>query len=156
MRKIQSLWDVVRYDIPRFILNVWRYRGWLWRNREWDSICMIDLMERKFRLMADVFDHGNHLSAPRSAKQVRVCAELCRRMKADEYFENVAANVTYEHSWDVTELGTSTLTIRTFKDGVELDWPTLKRYHEAADRNKKNDLNYLTTLMRRHLFTWWD
>lgn len=141
------------WDIRNGVIQLWRYGPIIWRNRDWDYTFLLKLMEAKFRHMAvECGDKGHHVGSEREGKQLRVCAELCRRIQEDDYICNLTGPVKYNSSFEDHPLGTR-VTTEVLKDGAPIN---MRPYYEMAERNRKNDLAYLTTLMRKHLLTWWD
>src|SRR5690348_15931637 len=69
------------------IRNLVRWLPVIWRDQDWDEGFMLTMWESKFRNMADFFASDNAWTgdAPEHAHQLRQCAELCRRIHADEY-----------------------------------------------------------------------
>lgn len=68
-----------------FPQRVWRYRYWLAHDIDWDWASLAEIMELKLNAMAKVFDNGHHVSHERDASECRVAAELCRRLRQDDY-----------------------------------------------------------------------
>jgi hypothetical protein len=124
------------YNVTAGLRNCWRYLPLIWRDRDFDFSYLLSLMETKLRRMSvAIGDEGHLVKADRSGKQLRICAELCRRINEDRYFLN-----TYqcEDNWS------------SASDAQR------RRWAEMAWRNRQNDVDYLCLMMRKHLLSWWD
>lgn len=122
------------YSVKYGIRNLWVYAPVIWRTREWDHAYLLELMEFKLRRMAvSIGGNGNAVNSNRKGRQLLVAAELCRRIRMDDYI------------FDLT-------------GGRPLDVPReeFSRAAVMAERNLKYDLEYLCRLMNKHLLTWWD
>lgn len=126
-----TFWRNLRYawhDITGGIANLVRWAPVVWRDRWFDSAYAFDLLEFKLRMMADRFEEfDHHVGADRDARNMRICAELCRRISSDRYL----------------------LAPRYFKR--DLSRTRSRIILEARQR----DLDYLSTLLRKHLLGWW-
>ena len=80
-----SPWELAR-KVAWFVRRVWIYRRLLWHDSDWDYAYLLDLMALKLRRMADHFDrHALVVNAERMARECRVAAALCRRLRDDDY-----------------------------------------------------------------------
>ena len=71
------------------IRNVCRFWRPVWYFHACDYSGMLELMEVAAREMRDLHrDHGVTSYRERTARQLTVVAELCRRLHEDNYFEN--------------------------------------------------------------------
>lgn len=147
------------YNIKNGLVNLWRYLPLIWNTREWDHCFLLMLMEAKFRRMAvAIGDEGHLLKADRSGKQLRTCAELCRRIREDNYLDNLTGPVEYKTWWTPVDdfEGAHEYHCEISKDGKPLPDGQFREWCKMAERNKKNDLDYLCLMMRKHLLSWWD
>lgn len=77
--KMISLLDTIRYDIPRFIKNVWRFRKGLWQFRWYDPHGLYVLNDIALTEMADKIEkNGIEVDHSRFKKvqKMRRAAEL--------------------------------------------------------------------------------
>ena len=65
----------------RFFHRVWRYRRVLARDYDFDWSPLVWFMELKLRAMAECLENGMHVGCERDARECRVAAELCRRLR---------------------------------------------------------------------------
>ena len=71
----------------RFFHRVWRYRRVLARDYDFDWSPLVWLMELKLKAMAGSLERGCHVGDDSCARDCRVAAELCRRLRDDYAFE---------------------------------------------------------------------
>lgn len=55
-----KVWDLVRYDIPRFFRNVWRFRKELWKMYPWDSVYSLMMLKRNLEITCEYIDKYGH------------------------------------------------------------------------------------------------
>jgi hypothetical protein len=120
--------DWLRYDLPYGLRNLWRWLPIIWEDRDWDYVYLLRVMEAKMRWMSVCLrDHGHLLHSDRYARQLAVCAALAKRIREDNYHENL----------------------------IDVDITSYK-YWSRAERNRKNDLAYLGKMIGKYLSHWWD
>ena len=66
--------------------NVLRWLPIIWSDQDWDYVYLLRIMEFKFRRMAHSMEHGPTLSGPRHARELAICAHLCKRLREDDYY----------------------------------------------------------------------
>ena len=49
----QKIYDLFRYDIPRFVKNFWRFRKNLWNFRWYDYSYTLSMLRTSLQIMAD-------------------------------------------------------------------------------------------------------
>lgn len=156
---LEDLWHNVSnayWNVRNGLIQVRRYGRLIWNNRDWDFCFLLDLLEAKFRWMAvECGDLGHHVGSEREGKQLRVCAELCRRIREDSYYRNLTGPVEYKQ-WFEDKEDHSIFHSECYKDGVLMTWDERRVLYKQAEKARQNDLEYLTTLMRKHLLGWWD
>jgi hypothetical protein len=123
LKNLHSCW----IDIRCGVRNLYRWIPVIWFDQNFDYSYLLDIMERKFRYMADALENGHLLHGKRHARELRICAELCRRMSADDYCLS-RGNI---HG------GTGTTALISMKRSTE-------------------DARLLGRMIGKHLLTWWD
>ncbi len=122
---IKHLW----WDFTAGVRNVVRWFPVVWRDRDFDYSYLLEVMEFKFRSMADSFEkYSMHVGSEQDVRQLRVCAELCKRLREDEYLEK---------HWD--------------RSTVARSKATMHRVGEIAAQDQK----VLGRMIGRHLRRWW-
>jgi hypothetical protein len=145
------------YNATAGLRNCWRYLPLIWHDRDCDFAYLLRLMEEKLRRMSvAIGDEGHLLLARQKGRELRVCAELCRRIREDDYYENASGPLEYKHWTTPTEHGTYELQIETSKLGERVPNRDIANWSLMAVRNRRNDVDYLCLMMRKHLLSWWD
>lgn len=80
-RNIYSCW----LDIRIGVCNILRWIPVIWHDADFDWGFLNSILIYKLSRMAKVMENGHGMSSHRHAKQLRICAELCRRLDADNY-----------------------------------------------------------------------
>lgn len=83
-RFVRNIKNFFRYDIHQGIKRLIIYFPIIWRDRDWDWYFLADLMEFKLRRMQKVMERGHFVKSNKCARQIQICAELCKRLKADD------------------------------------------------------------------------
>ena len=73
------------FNICKGIYNIFRWIPVIWIDEDWDWYYLAKIMEYKMRCMSKCLGDGYHLNAKRDEKQLKICAELLRRMQEDGY-----------------------------------------------------------------------
>lgn len=146
--------------------NLYAYIPIIWYDRNWDQHYMFELWAKKFDRMAYSHLHyGNHVGHEETARQLRVCASLCRRINADEYHD--VDQERHDAKWGKThfrleptehrtkKLFTDRENVRTEAD-EKLEREEFLRWMKKGDKMKQDDLNYLAKLVSNNALGWWD
>jgi hypothetical protein len=80
MYKLKRLFDLVRYDIPRFFKNIYVFRRTLWNSYNFDYSGILYAIRDQLTNMEDPIRNGHHLYALRTAKQIKTCRLLIDRI----------------------------------------------------------------------------
>ena len=122
---ISSIWG----DLTWGVRNVIRWIPVIWFDADFDHSFLLEIMEYKFRRMAERHERAQVIADwSKVARQLRICALLCRRMSNESYSDNAAAGYGY---------GT-----RAWAN----EW-----------RNVQNqDQEMLGRIIGKHLQEWWD
>lgn len=116
------------YQFTRGIRNIIQWTPVIWGDEHFDWQYLAHVMEWKLRKMAvDIGDRGQHTGRDREARQMRICAELLKRLQTDDYWEN--AEIRY---------GTSPMRCK------------------VSEAQAKYDQQYLGKMIGKHLRKWWD
>lgn len=120
-----------------FLRNVWKYRKVLADDADFDHAYLLRLLRVKFLNMADQLGPKGHtVNGPRHERQLRICAELARRLDEESYWKRVN-----DPLFSRRRKPNPDLILHNFKD---------------AEKLRQADVDMLTGLMRRHLLSWWD
>ena len=102
-------YSLFRYDIPRFIKNVWKFRAPLSNHYWWDHHAVLEFNRIAFEDMADKMEKwGNEIDVSRlkKVKAMRRAAELIRNYNEDLYIEMAEAELgeIVHHPWEFEEV----------------------------------------------------
>lgn len=139
--------------IRRFITNIVNIVRWipvLWNNRDWDYCYLLNIMEHKLDSMSSHFKkHNVFVGSEKAVKQMRICAELCKRISADDYdfgpfwFNDKRIDElekVYEHFLESGE----------FVGTVKNTWVSYR------SKQRQQDMELLGKLMTKHVLGWWN
>jgi hypothetical protein len=147
------------------IKNLIRWLPIIWEDRDWDNYFLLKIIEFKLRNMEKFFrTKGHHLYAERDAKKINTCRILCTRITKDNYYDNVFAN--FHKKWGRTKLDSKKIEGTDFLELlIDADLTEEQKLEKIKDRKhlwkeedylKKQDLDLLFKLMRKHIQYWWD
>lgn len=100
-----KIYQTLRYDIPRFIKNIWRFRKALWRHYWWDHHALLQFMEIGLTEMSDRLEvDGLEIEESRLKKvaKMRRVAQLIRNYNEDLYIDMAEAELgkIVHHPWE--------------------------------------------------------
>jgi hypothetical protein len=87
---IYKLWELFRYDLPRFFRNVWDFRKALWRFQWWDDAYPLEMLQTSLKIMAPKFESiGKEVEISRSKKVVKMkrAIHLIQNFLDDNFIE---------------------------------------------------------------------
>lgn len=148
------------------LVNLYHYLPIIWSDRDWDYSCMLTLWAKKFDRMAYLHEHyGHHVGKEKVARDLRVCASLCRRIRDDSYTE--AALKEHEEQFGTLTMFTTPTEHKTHR--VNFRFTKTRTAEEEAwahwqwhrivnhcEQVKANDLQFLCRTISREIWTWWD
>ena len=91
-----SSYEYLRYDLPNFFKNVWRFRKALTHHYWWDYRGTLDFMETSLNHMADGLEEkGMEVEIPRLKKvaKIRRAAEIIHNIQEGDYISRAEAEV---------------------------------------------------------------
>jgi hypothetical protein len=145
----------IRYDVPRFFKNIWRFRKELREFQSWDYSYNLSLFKRSLELTADYIEiKGIEVSSSRSKKvaMMRRAIEIIGKLKTNDYIEEAEAilgSLTYqENIFDDTRTEEESLhdkKVYDLSDKLEIkDWKELfnileGQNYKSYDEKKHGD-----------------
>lgn len=108
-------YSTIRYDIPRFIKNVYRFRKELYNHQWWDYRFTLNMLERSLTIMEKgMSEKGHEVSETREpkVKAIRRALELLKNNREDNYIDRAED--------ELGELILSDWLFEDREDGVEL------------------------------------
>lgn len=126
----------------------------IWKDRWWDWIFIIQLLEAKLRWDAKHYKkHGHLISNEKQAKQMLIAAALCKRLADGNY------NLFFSKKWVPNSEEENKEGLFLFNDHLEGEWigPFAgDNWIKYEDYMIQQDLDYLFKILNKHLQTWWD
>ena len=89
-------YETIRYNIPLFIKNVWRFRKELYSHQWWDYRFTLNILERSLTILeAGMSTKGMEVSETREpkVKQMRRALELLKNNKEQNYIDRAEAEL---------------------------------------------------------------
>ena len=86
-----SLWwehngKYLHLNFKRGIKNLWYWLPVIWKDRNWDSSFIFDILSHKLKAQAKyIGDRGMHVSAERDAEVMMTCVRLIERVQEEWY-----------------------------------------------------------------------
>ncbi len=129
------------------VKNLVRWAPIIWRDRDWDWSFLAKIMEYKLGRMAHLEETvGHHTTSLRDARHMRICKELLRRLREDNYWDNACKR--YGVKWDPDEQG---MLGGNFKPRTHIPYIC-----DQSKQQAENDQKYLGLLLGKYLRNWWD
>lgn len=134
LTSISGFWrnvrDIFRTAFIVFPRNVWRYRGWLANDQDWDWCYLAEVMAIKLDRMGKLFaEKGNLERSQETAKECRDLAAVIERLRTEDYID-------FDRYWEMTEEQRSAM-------------------YDKGRRQEKEDVEFLGNAMKR-IQWWWD
>ena len=88
--KLWKVWAAIRYDIPLFFKNVWRFRKELYNHQWWDYRFHLEMMYRSLSIMEKgMSEKGIEVTETRDVKvqKMRRALELLKHKLDDDYIQ---------------------------------------------------------------------
>jgi len=85
-----KVWAAIRYDIPLFFKNVWRFRKELYNHQWWDYRFHLEMMYRSLSIMEKgMSEKGIEVTETRDVKVQKMCRalELLKHKLDDDYIQ---------------------------------------------------------------------
>ncbi len=166
-------YSTIRYDIPHFIKNIYRFRRELYSHHWWDYRFTLNMLERSLTIMENgMTEKGievGEMLEPK-LKSMRRALELLKNSREDNFVDRAEAElgelILSDWLFEETEDGFHKLVDtetkkdkahnrKIFKRAVKIEqdeWNELWNIIKGTKNSKKYDSNYDGTDMR----AWWD
>ena len=156
------------YDLKNGVKNLWAWFPVIWSDRDWDYHFWIKINLFKLRKMEKSIRNGCHLRCEDDADQIHKAVLALERLDEDDYLHNV--NMWHDKKYGelkmnfepADENGCSQVNFTTTKWDVltekekEMGEFIRHKNYRRADYLKKQDLEYVTKIINKYLFHWWD
>lgn len=166
-------YQTIRYDIPNFIKNVWKFRKELYSHRWWDYRFNLEMLYRSLSITHKGMSEGGFEAAETREPKVKAMAralELLKHKLDDDYIDRAEAELgeLIMHDWEFEEVEGGNYHIkdtetkkekahnrRVFKRAVAIEkaeWNELWSLIKGTKYSNKYGPEYDGTDMR----SWWD
>ena len=122
-----KVWSAIRYDIPLFFKNVWRFRKELYNHQWWDYRFHLEMTYRSLSIMENgLRERGIEVDSMRNKKveKMRRALELLKHKLDDDYIQRAEDELgelsTNPFEFEKTEEGTYRL--------IDTDTPAEKKH----------------------------
>src|SRR5271157_3283300 len=151
------------------VRNLYAYFPLIWHDRDWDYSSMLDLWELKFNRMAhNHLVYGHHVGNEETARQLRVCAQLCARIRDDNYAD--VDQERHDKKWGKMKMVSlpkddpkqGYVRTRFIRQRAETDKERKQEtkeflaYVKKAEKQRMADLKYLGDTIAKFTLHWWD
>ena len=154
--KLQNIWlfipDVI-YTIKvatiwKYFRNLYVFHKTLWNYRSWDYSGLLRLMETATKDMHECHKNYGHLMrSEQTAKELLIVSTLCKRIREDNYTDEVQGFKSKEGSLFGGEFYQKPNTLPSIK---------YKKFYRMREAVKQNDLELLCKIMSKKALSWWD
>lgn len=149
-------------NIVNGITNLIKWTPVIWQDRDWDQWYLYSVMHKKLLLM-EKFHNSNHTwssTAKSTAKQIRLCRILCKRLMDNAYIIN-ATMFPYDKLYNDDDYFTFEPVPGTnYSRLVETETPEQKKMFKKACKHseymQKQDRELLFKTMSKYIDGWWD
>jgi hypothetical protein len=159
--KLWKVWAAIRYDIPLFFKNVWRFRKELYNHQWWDYRFHLEMMYRSLSIMEKgMSEKGIEVTETRDVKvqKMRRALELLKHKLDDDYIQRAEV--------ELGELSRNPIDFEPIegKDGlyklVDNDTPAEKRHarnvYKRARVIEEKEWKELWDIFKGKKFTTWE
>ena len=111
--KLWKVWHTIRYDIPSFVKNIYRFRKVLWEHRWYDYRYTLQALETSLSIMVVRLESdGMEVESSRMKKVAKIkrAIEILKNINNDCYIEMAEAELgeIIHHKWEFEETNDTT------------------------------------------------
>jgi hypothetical protein len=156
-----KVWAAIRYDIPLFFKNVWRFRKELYNHQWWDYRFHLEMMYRSLSIMEKgMSEKGIEVAETRDVKLIKMrrALELLKHKLDDDYIQRAEG--------ELGQLSNNPIEFEPVEGNDELyrmvdnDTPAEKRHdrkvYKRARVIEENEWKELWDIFKGRKFTTWD
>jgi len=160
MDELTSIWIGIK--------NIFIWMPVIYKDRQWDHYYFFKILEFKLTLMANMFEKEGHgINSHKDAKQMRICAELCKRFSEDNYSEETLkahaekwGDLKMDFKDDPKKSGFGSLKMYREKCITEkektMECIENKKIWDHEEKMKQQDINKLFDTLKKYIRGWWD
>jgi len=154
-----KVWSAIRYDIPLFFKNVWRFRKELYNHQWWDYRFHLEMMYRSLSIMEKgMSEKGIEVAETRNVKLIKMrrALELLKHKLDDDYIQRAELELgAINHSefeFEKTEDGN----YRLIDNDTEEDKKHARKVYKRAGVIEDKEWKELWSIFRGNKFTTWE
>ena len=154
-----KVWSAIRYDIPLFFKNVWRFRKELYNHQWWDYRFHLEMMYRSLSIMEKgMSEKGIEVAETRNIKLIKMrrALELLKHKLDDDYIERAEAELgklnRSEFEFEKTEEGT----YRLIDNDTPEDKKHFRKVYKRASVIEDKEWKELWDIFKGKKFTTWE
>jgi hypothetical protein len=102
-----KIYSTIRYDIPSFFKNIYRFRKVLWEHRWYDYRFTLQALQTSIQIMEKEMHRGNEVAESRDKKIAKMqrAIELIQHIMDDDYIDRVEEELgpLVMHDWEFEE-----------------------------------------------------
>ena len=95
-RNLWKVWSAIRYDIPLFFKNIWRFRKELYNHQWWDYRYTLEMMYRSLSIMVVKLEKDGieeDMSRGKKVAKIKRALELLKHKLDDDYVDRAEAEL---------------------------------------------------------------
>lgn len=146
--RVRKIYDIFRYDIPRFLKNLVVYRKVLWNTYNFDYSGSLYFMREHFKQLEPILRNGCHMNGDKTADKVKVCILLLDRI-LDSSEQYMLSEIDIDFS-------DNHITIKHEPKNTEHPRHGTKTYWEVTKNKEKQDWELLMKMLNKHMRGFWD
>ena len=154
----------MKLKIIRFIEGVQNVIKWLpviWHDVDFDYHYLYKILHFKLKNMQEYLesDYAITADAKKTAKQIMIAKNLCKRLIDDNYLDNALRK--YETQYGSSDVISFEPTENEYLHQLIWNWTDEKqekdfgRACEHSEYMERQDIDYLFNFMKKHIQGWW-
>jgi hypothetical protein len=154
-----KVWSAIRYDIPLFFKNVWRFRKELYNHQWWDYRFHLEMMYRSLSIMEKgMSERGIEVTETRDVKvqKMRRALELLKHKLDDDYIQRAELELGVinhsEFEFEKTEDGN----YRLIDNDTPADKKHARKVYKRARVIEDKEWSELWDILKGKKFTTWE
>ena len=90
IQKIKRWWrwegKHLHKDIKQGFKNLWKWLPVIWKDRDWDTHFIYELLKKKLEFQSDyIGKRGIHTEAKKDSRNMKICVSLIKKLQGQEY-----------------------------------------------------------------------
>jgi DNA-binding ferritin-like protein (Dps family) len=107
--KLWKVWEAIRYDIPGFLKNIYKFRKPLWNHRWYDYHYTLEVLQTSLEIMEEGMHDGKEVIESRGKKITKMqrAIQILKNINDDKYIEMAEAELgaLYMRDWEFEDIG---------------------------------------------------